>query len=151
MSNSLRPPWTAACQASLSFTISWSLLKLMSIESVMPSNHLFLFAPFSCPQYLSQHQGLFQSAKLIEVFFLFLRKCAKIFFLSQKGKIRYGCKSFVGYYYQNLLIPSFYHLLIQHYFLDAYYVTETVLGFGNIIVKEKKGNRKNKTKPSVIL
>ena len=35
-------PWNAACQASLSFTISWSLLKLMSIESVMPSNHLIL-------------------------------------------------------------------------------------------------------------
>ena len=35
-------PWTAARQASLSFTISWSLLKLMSIESVMPSNHLIL-------------------------------------------------------------------------------------------------------------
>ena len=34
-----------ACQASLSFTISWSLLKLMSIESVMPSNHLILFLP----------------------------------------------------------------------------------------------------------
>ena len=34
--------WTAACQASLSFIISWSLLKLMSIESVMPSNHLIL-------------------------------------------------------------------------------------------------------------
>ena len=33
-------PWTAAHQASLSFTISWSLLKLMFIESVMPSNHL---------------------------------------------------------------------------------------------------------------
>ena len=33
-------PWTAARQASLSFTISWSLLKLMSIESVMPSKHL---------------------------------------------------------------------------------------------------------------
>ena len=33
-------PWTAACQASLSFTISRSLLKFMSIESVMPSNHL---------------------------------------------------------------------------------------------------------------
>ena len=33
-------PWTAARQASLSFTIFWSLLKLMSIESVMPSNHL---------------------------------------------------------------------------------------------------------------
>ena len=35
-------PWTAACQASLSFTISQSLLKFMSIESVMPSNYLIL-------------------------------------------------------------------------------------------------------------
>ena len=38
-------PWTAAHQASLSFTISWSLLKLMSIESMMPSNHLVLCHP----------------------------------------------------------------------------------------------------------
>ena len=38
-------PWTAACQSSLSFTISWSLLKLMPIESVMPSNHLILCHP----------------------------------------------------------------------------------------------------------
>ena len=35
-------PWTAACQASLSLTVSWSLSKFMSVESVMPSNHLFL-------------------------------------------------------------------------------------------------------------
>ena len=35
-------PWTAACQSSLSFTICQSLLKLMFIESVMPSNHLIL-------------------------------------------------------------------------------------------------------------
>ena len=46
-------PWTAACQASLSCIISWSLLKLMSIESVMPSNHqilchLFLLLPSIC-------------------------------------------------------------------------------------------------------
>ena len=41
-------PWTAAHQASLSFTIFWSLLKLMSIESVMPSNHLI----FCCPLFL---------------------------------------------------------------------------------------------------
>ena len=39
-------PWTAACQASLSFANSCSLLKLMSIESVMPSNHLVLCHPF---------------------------------------------------------------------------------------------------------
>ena len=38
-------PWTAACQASLSFTISGSLLKLVSIKSVMPSNHLILCHP----------------------------------------------------------------------------------------------------------
>ena len=35
-------PWTASCQASLSYTTSWSLCKLMSIELVMPSNHLIL-------------------------------------------------------------------------------------------------------------
>ena len=38
-------PWTAACQASLSFTTSWSLPKFMSTESVMPSNHLILCHP----------------------------------------------------------------------------------------------------------
>ena len=38
-------PWTAACQASLSIANSWSLLKLVSIESVMPSNHLILCHP----------------------------------------------------------------------------------------------------------
>ena len=38
-------PWTAACQAFLSFTIFQSLLKLMSIESMMPSNHLILCLP----------------------------------------------------------------------------------------------------------
>ena len=38
-------PWTTAHQASLSITNSWSLLKLMSIESVMPSNHLILCRP----------------------------------------------------------------------------------------------------------
>ena len=53
-------PWTAACQASLSIKNSWSLLKLMSIESVVPSNHFILCSP-SPPAYnLSQHQGLFQ-------------------------------------------------------------------------------------------
>ena len=38
-------PWTVACQASLSITNSWSLLRLLSIESVMPSNHLILCHP----------------------------------------------------------------------------------------------------------
>ena len=42
-------PWTAACQASLSIANSWSLLKLMSFELVMPSNHLTLCCPLLLP------------------------------------------------------------------------------------------------------
>ena len=45
----LQPPWTAARQASLSFTISWSFQKLMSIELVVPSNHLILCRPLLLP------------------------------------------------------------------------------------------------------
>ena len=49
--DSLLPPWTAAHQACLSFTISQSLLRLKSIELVMPSNHFIPCHPLSsCPQ-----------------------------------------------------------------------------------------------------
>ena len=58
-------PWTVARQASLPFTISQSLLKLMSIESVMPSNHLILCPPlllltliFSCIRVFSKESAL---------------------------------------------------------------------------------------------
>ena len=54
-------PWTAARQASLSIPNSRSLLILMSIESVMPSNHLILLSSPSPPaSNLSQNQGLFK-------------------------------------------------------------------------------------------
>ena len=53
--------WTAALQASMSFTISQSLLKLMSIESMMLSNPSHpLSPPFPLALGLSQHQGLLQ-------------------------------------------------------------------------------------------
>ena len=55
----LATPWTAACQASLSITNSQSLLKLMSIELVMPSNHLILCHPLLCLQ-SSPASGSFQ-------------------------------------------------------------------------------------------
>ena len=56
-------PPTFTCQASLSFTVSWSLLKSMSIESVMLSNHLILCYPLSLLAFnLSQHEGLFHCA-----------------------------------------------------------------------------------------
>ena len=67
-------PWTAACQAFLSSINFWSLFKLMSIESVMPSNHLILSSPSPPSFTLSQHQNLFQCvssshlvAKVIEL------------------------------------------------------------------------------------
>ena len=66
-------PWTAACQASLSFTISWSLLKLTSFESVMPSNHLILCRPFLLPsifpriRIFSNVSSLHQVAKVLEL------------------------------------------------------------------------------------
>ena len=54
-------PWTAACQAYLSLTVSRNLLKLMSIKSVMPSNHLMLCRPLLLPPSIfSQYQGLFK-------------------------------------------------------------------------------------------
>ena len=57
-------PWTAAHQASLSITNSWSLLKLMSIESVMPSNHLILCRPLlPCLQSFPA-SGSFQMSQL---------------------------------------------------------------------------------------
>ena len=67
-------PWTAVPQASLSITNSWSLLKLMSIESVMPSNHPILCHPLLLlPSFIPQYQGLFkwdssshQVAKVLE-------------------------------------------------------------------------------------
>ena len=52
--------WTAACQASLSFTISQSLPKFMSTDLMMLSNHPFLCHSSSPALNLSQHKGLFQ-------------------------------------------------------------------------------------------
>ena len=66
-------PWAAACQASLSIINSWSLLKLMSIESVMPSNHLILCGPllllpsiFPSIRVFSNESTLHQMAKVLE-------------------------------------------------------------------------------------
>ena len=52
--------WTAACQASLSITNSWSLLKFMSIESVMPSDHLILCHPLLLLPSIFPSTGSFQ-------------------------------------------------------------------------------------------
>ena len=55
-------PWASAHQVFLSFTVSLSLLKLMSIELVMSSNHLILYLSSPLALNLSQHQGLFSES-----------------------------------------------------------------------------------------
>ena len=67
MTDSLRPPWTAASQTSLSITNSRSLLKLMSIESVMPSNHLILCHPILLLLILSKHSGSFSNESVLRI------------------------------------------------------------------------------------
>ena len=58
-------PWTEACQASLSITNFQSLLKLMSIESVMPSNHLFLCHPLLLPSSIFPSIRVFSNESVV--------------------------------------------------------------------------------------
>ena len=60
-------PWTAACQASLSITNSWSLLKLMSVTLVMPSNHLILCHPLLLPPSIFPSIRVFFSESVLRV------------------------------------------------------------------------------------
>ena len=67
MSDSLWPPWTAACQASLSITNSWSLLNLMSIELVVPSNHLMLCRPLLLPPSIFPSIRVFSNESVLRI------------------------------------------------------------------------------------
>ena len=58
-------PWTAACQASLLITNSQSLFRLMSIERVMPSNHLIFCCPFSSHLHSFPASGSFQVSQFL--------------------------------------------------------------------------------------
>ena len=66
MSNSATP-WTTACQASLSITNSRSLLKLMSVESVMPSNHLILCHPLLLLPSISPSVRVFSNESALSI------------------------------------------------------------------------------------
>ena len=60
-------PWTAACQASLSITNSRSLLKFMSIESVMPSNHLIICCPLLLPPSIFSSIRVFSNESALRI------------------------------------------------------------------------------------
>ena len=60
-------PWTVARQASLSITNPWSLLKLMSIESVRPSNHLILCCPLLLPPSIFPSIRVFSKESVLHI------------------------------------------------------------------------------------
>ena len=60
-------PWTAARQASLSITNSWSLLKLMSLELLMPSNHLILCHPLFLPPSIFPSIRIFSNESVLNI------------------------------------------------------------------------------------
>ena len=60
-------PWTAACRASMSITNSWSLLRLMSIKSVMSSNHLILCLPLLLLPSIFPSTGVFSNESVLHI------------------------------------------------------------------------------------
>ena len=108
-------PRTAACQASLSLTISWNLPKFMFIESVIPSNHLMLFLPLLLPSILPS----------IRVFFSQLALSIRwpnywCFIFSITPSIEYsGLISFRMNWFDLLAVQGTLKSLLQHYSLKA--------------------------------
>ena len=72
-----KTPWAAAHQASLYFTISWTLLKFMPIESVMPSNHLVICCPLVLLPSISPSIRVFSHESALAEFSDFIQECAE--------------------------------------------------------------------------
>ena len=89
-------PWTAACQASLSITNSRSLPKLMSIESVIPSNHLILCRPFLLPSSIFPSIRVFSNESALHI------RWPKYWSFSFKGKLNWLNRQS----YQTVNLPS---------------------------------------------
>ena len=103
-------PWTAACQASLSFTISWSLLRLMSIESVMPSNHLVLCRPLLLP-------SIFPSIRVFSNESALHIRWPKYWTFSFSISLSSEYSGLISFRKLSLLDIRFYNLLIKHILL----------------------------------
>ena len=114
MSDSVTP-WTAARQASLSFTISLSLLRLMSIESVMPSNHLIFCCPLLLPPiFPSTRVFSSESARHIRC----SKYCSFNFSISPSNEYS-GLNSFRIDWFDLFAVPGTLKSLLQHHNLKA--------------------------------
>ena len=106
-------PWTAARQASLAITNSRSLLKLMSIESVMPSNHLILCCPLLLP-------SIFPSIRVFSNESALLIRWPKYWSFSSSPANEYsGLMSFRIDWFDLLALQRTLKSLLQHYSLKA--------------------------------
>ena len=106
-----KTPWTAACQTSLSITVSWSLLKLMSIELVMPSSHLILYCPFLLLP------SIFPSIRVLSIesvlHIRWLKYCSFIFSISPSNEYS-GLISFRMDWLDLLAVQGTLKSLLQH-------------------------------------
>ena len=108
----LATPWTVACQASLSFTLSQSLLKLVSIESVMSSNHLILCHP------LLLLPSIFPSIKVFSnelVLHISWSKHWSFSFGIRPSNVYYGLISFRIDWFDFLAVQGTFKSLLQHH------------------------------------
>ena len=103
-------PWTAARQTSLSITNSWSLLKLMSITLVMPSNHLILCCPLLLPP------SIFPSIRVFSNESVFRIRWPKYFSFSISPSNEYsGLTSFRMDWLDFLAVQGTLKSLLQHH------------------------------------
>ena len=103
-------PQTAECQASLSFTIFWSLLKLMSIESVMPSNHLVLCCPLLLPPSMFSRIRVFSNESALHI-----RETKCWSFTISPSNEYSGLISFRMHWFDLLAVQRTFKSLLQHH------------------------------------
>ena len=105
-------PRTAVHQASLSFTISWSLLKVMSIESIMPSTHLILCYPLLLPPSIFPSIRVFSSKSVLRIRW---PKCWSFSFSISPSKEYSGLISFKMDWLDLLPVQGTLKSLLQHH------------------------------------
>ena len=104
-------PWTAALQSSLSITNSWSLLRLMSIELVMPSNHLILCCPLLLPPSIFPIIKVFSNESVLRI--RWPKYCSFSFTISPSNEYS-GLVSFRIDWFDCLAVQGTLQSLFQH-------------------------------------
>ena len=129
-------PWTAARQASLSIT-SWSLLKLVSIESVMPSNHIILCCPLLFPPSIFPSIKVFSNESVLRIRW---PKYWNFSFSISPSNEYSGLISFRMYWLDLLAVQGTLKSFLQHHSSTAS-ILESSLGCKEIQPVHPKGNQ----------